>query len=128
MRLLDCKGVLIAIKDAEGCTLSTYLSLEQLCCFRAFEFLHAKSDARALHEALSFQLQLDGCKGEVMIAANVGTRERSCLCFVNVGLAALGCQDEVYLVVNLPIMGMPGYCSGQLVGMESVAKSESVVL
>ena len=38
-----------------------------------------------------------------MIAANVGTRERPCVCFVDAGHEALGYQDEVYLVVNLPI-------------------------
>ena len=40
----------------------------------------------------------------------------------------LGYQDEVYLVVNLPIRGMPGCCPRQLVGVESVGKDESVVL
>ena len=74
------------------------------------------------------QLRLHVCKHDVIIAANVGRWERSCVCFVDAGLEALGCQDGVYLVVNLLVVGMPGYCSGQLVGMESVAKSESVVL
>ena len=49
-----------------------------------------KSNARALREALYFQLQLDGCKQEVMIAANVGTLEGPCVCFVDAGLKALG--------------------------------------
>ena len=40
-----------------------------------------KSDAMTLREALGFQLLLDGCKHEVMIAANVGTWERPCVCF-----------------------------------------------
>ena len=70
-------------------------------------------------EVLEFQPQLDGYKHEVMTAANVCTWERSCVCFVDAGLEALGCQDEVYLVVNLPIWGIPGYCPRQLVGMES---------
>ena len=56
-----------------------------------------------IEEALGFQLQRDGCKHEVMIAANVGALERPCVCFVDAGLEALRCQDEVYLVVNLPI-------------------------
>ena len=77
---------------------------------------------------LGFQLQLDGCNHEIMIAANVDTRERPCVCFVDAGLEALGCQDEVYLVVNLPIRGMPGCCPGQLVGMESVGNSGSAAL
>ena len=40
----------------------------------------------------------------------------------------LGCQDEVYLVVNLPIRRIPGCCHRQLVGVESVGKGESVTL
>ena len=40
-----------------------------------FEFLKVKKDARTLREALGFQLQLDGCQHEVIIAANVGTWE-----------------------------------------------------
>ena len=40
----------------------------------------------------------------------------------------LGCQDEVYLVVNLPIRRIPGCCHRQLVGLESVGKGESVAL
>ena len=79
------------MKDAEGCKLSTNLSLEHFCYFQVFRFLQVNSDARTLHEALGFQLQLDGCKHEVMIAANVGTWERSCVCFVDAGLEALGC-------------------------------------
>ena len=63
-----------------------------------------------------------------MITANVGTWERSCVCFVDAGLEVLGCQDEVYLVVNLPISCVPGFCSRQLVGVESVGKGESVAL
>ena len=55
-----------------------------------------------------FQLQLDGCKHEVMIATDVGTWERPCVCFVDARREALGYQDEGYLVVNLPIWGKPG--------------------
>ena len=44
-----------------------------------------------------------------MIAATVSIRERSCVCFVDAGLEALGCQDDAYLVMNLPIKGMPAY-------------------
>ena len=61
-----------------------------------------------------------------MIAANVGTWEISCVCFLDAGLEALSCQDEVYLVVNLPIRGMPGCCPRQLVGSDSVDKGELV--
>ena len=100
MRLLDCKGVLIAIKDAEGCTLSTYLSLEQLCCFRAFEFLHAKSDARALHEALSFQLQPDGCKHKLMIASIVGTWERLCVRIVEAGKDYTRAKHKIRMIAS----------------------------
>ena len=41
---------------------------------------------------------------------------------------ALGCEDEVYVVVNLHIRGMPGCCFGQLEGVESVGKGKSVAL
>ena len=63
-----------------------------------------------------------------MIAANVGTWERPCVCFVDAGLEALGYLDEVYLVVNQPIRGMLGCCPRQLLGVESVGKVESVAL
>ena len=63
-----------------------------------------------------------------MIAASVGTWKRPCVCFVGIGLEVLGCQDEVYLVVNLPIRGVPGCCSRQLVGVDCVGKGESVAL
>ena len=59
-----------------------------------------------------------------MIAATVGTWKRSCVCFVDVLLEAFGCQDEVCLVVNLPVRGMPGCRSRQLVGVESVDKGK----
>ena len=62
-----------------------------------------------------------------MIAANVGTWERPCVCFVDAETEALGYKDEVYLVVNLPIRGMPGCRSRELVGF-SVGKGESVAL
>ena len=52
-----------------------------------FEFFQVKLVGRAPHEALGFQLQLDGCEHEV-----------------------LECQDQVNLVVNQPIRGMPGCC------------------
>ena len=63
-----------------------------------------------------------------MVAVNVGTWKRPCACFVDVGLEALGCQDDVYLVVNLPVRGMPGCCPRELVGLESVGNCESVAL
>ena len=75
-----------------------------------------------------FQLQLDGCEHEAMITANVSTWERSCVCFVDAGLEALGCQNEVYLAVNLPITGMPSCCPRQLVGVEKIGKGQSVAL
>ena len=56
------------------------------------------------------------------MAANVGTWERPCVCFVDAGLEVLGCQDEVYLVVTLPIRGIQGCCPRQLVGVENVAR------
>ena len=96
------------MKDAEGCKLSTYLSLEHFRYLQVSEFFKVKSDARTLLEALRFQLQLDGCRHEVTIASSVSTWERSCVCFVDAGLETLVCQDEIYLVVKLPIMGMPG--------------------
>ena len=77
---------------------------------------------RALPEAFGLQPQLDGCKHEVMIAADVGTRERPCVFFVDDGPEALGCQEKVYLVVNLPSKGTPNCCPGQLVGVETVGR------
>ena len=44
--------------------------------------------------------------------------------FLTLDLKCLGCQDEVYLVVNLPIKGMPGSCPRQLVEVDSVGKDE----
>ena len=84
---------------------------------------------RAFCEAPGFQLQLSGCKYKVIIAADAGERKRSCVCFVVAGLEMLGCQDEVSLVVNLPVRGVPGCVrTGQLAGMETVGKGESVAL
>ena len=57
-----------------------------------------------------------------MIAATVGTRERPCVCFVDAELEAFGCQNEVYLVVDLPIRPR------QLVRVERVGKGESVIV
>ena len=99
------------------------------CVFVCLLLLRVKLNARTLHEAHGFQFQfINGCKHEVVIAACVGTRERSCVCFVDAGLEALGCRDGVCLVVNLPIRGMPGCCPRQLMGVESVCKSESAAL
>ena len=94
-RLFARVSIYILVKDTEDCKISTHLSLEYFFYFRVFEFLQVKSDAKALREVLGFQLQLGGCKHEVMIAASVGTWKRSCVCFVGAGLEALGCQDEV---------------------------------
>ena len=38
----------------------------------------------------------------------------------------MGCQNEVYQVVNLPNTSMVGCCSRQLVGVESVGKCGSL--
>ena len=81
-----------------------------------------------LHESLGFQLQVDGCKHEVIIATSVGPWERSCVCCVDPGLEAFGCQDEVYPVLNLSIRGMSGCYPRQFVGVETVGKDESVAL
>ena len=121
-------GVYIVAKDAEDCKLSTYFSLQYFRYYHVFEFLQVNSNAKALREGLGFQLQLDGRKHEVMIVVNVCTCERPCVCFVDAGPEALGCQNEVYLVVNLPIRGIPGCCPRQLVGVESVGKGESADL
>ena len=51
----------------------------------------------------------------------VSTRSR---CILDAGLEALECQDEVYLIVNLPVRGMPSCGPRQLVGVESVGKGE----
>ena len=42
--------------------------------------------------------------------------------FVDVGLEALECQDELYLFVNLPISALPSCCSRQFVGVESAGR------
>ena len=117
MCVLNTKGLILSLETRVSCIV-----------VGVFRFLKVESDVRALREALGFQLQLDGCKHEVMVAVNVGTWKRPCACFVDVGLEALGCQDDVYLVVNLPIRGMPGGYPRQLVGVESVGKGESVTL
>ena len=51
-----------------------------------------------------------------------------CVGFAGAGLQVLGCKDEVYLVVNLPIRRIPGCCPRQLVGLEKVGEGESVAL
>ena len=58
-----------------------------------------------------------------MTAASVGIWEMPCVCFLDVELAALGCQDEVSLVVSLP-----GCFPRRLVRVENVGKGESVAL
>ena len=60
-----------------------------------------------------------------MIAANVGTWGRPCVCFVDAGLKCWGVRIK-YVVVNLLIRGITGCCPRQLVEMESVGKGESV--
>ena len=50
------------------------------------------------------------------------------VCFVDAGLEVFVCPDEVYLVVNQHLRGVPGRCSRQLVGVDSVGKDESVAL
>ena len=67
----------------QSCRIATYLSLEHFRYIRGFESHQVKSDASYFSEALGFQFQLDGCKHEVMIDANVGTRERLFVCFVD---------------------------------------------
>ena len=62
------------------------------------------------------------------VAANVNIWERSCVRFVDAGLEVLGCQDEVYVVVNLPVRGMPRCCLRQLVGVKNVGKGGLVSL
>ena len=57
-----------------------------------------------------------------MIAANVSTWEGLYVCFVDAGLEALGCQDEVCLVVNLPIRDMSGCHPRQYVGVDRAGK------
>ena len=106
----------LTVKNTEGCTLSTYFSLEHFRYFRVFEFLQVKSDARTLREALGFQLQLYVCEHEIMIAAKVSTWNRSCVCFVEAGFEPFGSQDEFYLLVDPPVRGRPDCCSRQLMG------------
>ena len=64
----------------------------------------------------------------LIIAANIGTWEGPCVCFVNAELEVLGCWDKVYLVVNLAVGGIPYCCPRQIVEVESVGKGECVVL
>ena len=107
---------------------TTTTKTEHFRYFQVIEFLQIKSDAETLRETPGFRLQLDGCKHKVVIAANVGTLERSCVCCVDAGLEAFECQDEAYLIVHLPIKDMPGCCPRQHVGVESVGKGELVAL
>ena len=37
-------------------------------------------------------------------------------------------QDKICVDVNVPIRGMPGYCPGQLVGVESIGKGDLLAL
>ena len=53
---------------------------------------------------LGFQLQFEGCHHEVMITANVGTRECPHFYLIDAGLEVLQSQNEVSLIVNLPII------------------------
>ena len=62
------------------------------------------------------------------MAANAGTWENLVRAFVDAAFEVLGCQGEVYLVVNWPIRGIPGCCPRQLVGVESVGEGEFVAL
>ena len=110
-------------------TSAIFRSFLSICVFVLF--FQVKSDARTLREALGFQLQLDGCKREVMSTANVCIWERPFVCFVDAALEAFGCQDQVYksiMVVNLPIRVMPGCCPRQLVGVQRVGKGERMAL
>ena len=75
-----------SLSRLQGCKRSTYLSLVHFCYFGVFEFLLVKLDMKTLHEALGFQLQTNGFKHEVIITANVGIWEKSCVCFVDAGL------------------------------------------
>ena len=87
-----------------------------------------KSDAMTLREALGFQLLLDGCKHEVMIAANVGTWERPCVWFLMPDLKRWVVIMKSIWLSTCPIRAMPGCCPRQLVGVESVGKGESVAV
>ena len=55
------------------------LAWNTFAIFRSLSFSRSNW-MQGLCETLCFQLYLDGCKHEVMIAANVGTWERSCVC------------------------------------------------
>ena len=66
---------------------------------------------------LVFQLQLDGCEHEVMVAANVGPWEISCVSFVDAGdLKRWGVtMKSVWFELAQPTRGVPGCCPRQLV-------------
>ena len=49
----------ITVKDAEGCKLCTYLSLEHFRYFWIFEFLQVLSDAETLRDALDRERRID---------------------------------------------------------------------
>ena len=63
-----------------------------------------------------------------MIAANAGSWDRLCVCFLDAALEALGCQDEVYLGVNLTFRGILRCCPRQLLGVENVGRGKSMAL
>ena len=61
-----------------------------------------------------------------MNSAIVGAWESSWFCFPNTGLKRWNVRMD--LLVNLLIKGVPGCCSRKRIGVETVGKSESVVL
>ena len=101
------------VKDAGAENFSLTLAWNPFAIFGCLSFSGSNRIRGCLREALGSQLQFNGCKHEVIIAANVGPWERSCVCFVDAGLEASGQSGCRYLVVNLPIRDMPGCCPRQ---------------
>lgn len=77
--------------------------LKNFCDFRILQFLMVKADAGYLRAMLSFQLQLEVCHHNLKIAADFCARECSCFRVADAGLEALQNENEVNLVVDLPI-------------------------
>ena len=114
------------VKDAGAENFSLTLAWNPFAIFGCLSFSGSNRIRGCLREALGSQLQFNGCKHEVIIAANVGPWERSCVCFVDAGLEALGRQVEVYLVENLPIRSILGCSPRQLIGVKRVGKDGSL--
>ncbi|KAH3842299.1 hypothetical protein DPMN_115796 [Dreissena polymorpha] len=57
-----------------------------------------------------------------MVTADVCTRKHSCVRLVGAGLKPLWRQYEIDPFVHLPVLSMPGQCSGRFVWVQRVGQ------